>query len=223
MCMKFTPITNPSQEDWFDFWLEELKEAGYIKKVLDQNISGWRIYEGESIPYEESKILYEGSIRERTKIIKKKFILHRPVDYTPDRVIFWTKFAKDIFFTDVDEIVNGNIQYFLGQKTPDGDYISVVDVKSPFAGKHSSDVSFSIKKKWVWVKERIYVNQAVMYPSKPLKNVAKYLWPSTFTPKRFLLSDKLTKARAIPSKKGKPNWVPVSLVDFLQTRKASNN
>ena len=219
---QYDKLTNPTQEEWFDFWADEMIKAGYISKVLTQDIKGWRIYDGESIPYKETKVVYEGSIREKTKTVTKKFILHRPVDYTPDRVIFWTKASKDMFFTDIDDIGKGNIKYFLGQKLPNGEYLSVVDVKSPFGGKNSSDVSFSIKKKWVWVKEKVYVNQAVMYPIKPLKNTSKYLWPSTFTPNRFLYTDKLAVTknkpipwRTIPNKKGVPNWEVQSLIDFL--------
>lgn len=215
-------LDNPSQEDWFDFWTAELIEAGYILKVLDQNIKGWQMYDGETIEYEEAVTVYKGTDRERVKLVKKKYILHRPVKYTPDRVIFWTEKSKDIFFTDVNEIVNGDVRYFLGHKLPDGQYLSVLDVKSPFGGKNSSDVSFSIKKKWVWVKERIYVNQAVMYPIKPLKSVVKYLWPMTFTPNRFLYTDRLKPNKVnplclkkLPNKKGVPNWTPRTLKEFL--------
>jgi len=221
-------MTNPTQEEWFDEWAKELITAGYIEKVLTQDIKGWRIYDGEVIEYEEPKILFAGTPREKIKMVKKKYILHRPVDYTPDRVIFWTQKSKDLFFTDVKEIVNGDVMYFLGHKLPDR-YITVLDVKSPFGGKNSSDVSFSIKKKWVWEKERVYVNQAVMYPIKPLKSVVKYLWPSTFTPKRFLHTDRLkgtklnpTCLRTIPNKKGVPNWQVRTLEEFIEQNKASD-
>lgn len=218
----YSKLNNPSQEEWFDMWCAELIKTGYIDKVLTQDIKGWEIYPGEHMLYPETKIVGEGSIRERISTKTKKYILHRPVRYTPDRIIFWREEAKDVFFTDIPDIVKGNIKYFLGQEMPNGNYISVVDVKSPFGGKNSSDVSFSIKKKWVWVKEKVYVNQAVMYPIKPLKNTAKYLWPTTFTPKRFLYTDKLqvTKSkpipyRTIPNKKGIPNWEVRTLVDFI--------
>lgn len=221
-------LENPTQEEWFDMWCAELIEAGYIEKVLDQNIAGWRVYDGETIEYFEYKILFKGTPREKKKQIKKKYVLHRPVDYTPDRVIFWTSKAKDVFYTDLEDFTPLNVAYFLAQDAGPNT-ISVLDVKSPFGGKNSSDVSFSIKKKWVWAKERVYINQAVMHPIRPLKNVTKYLWATTFTPKRFLFTDKLSVTknkpipyRTIPNKKGVPNWEVRGLEDFLKLKSPNN-
>jgi len=222
---QLTVLTSPSQEDWFDFWADDLVKATFINKVLKQDIKGWEIYPGEKLEYEEPKILYEGTDRERVKMVKKSYTLHRPVHYTPDRVIFWNPKAEGIFFTDVEKIVLGEVKYFIAHKLPDGRFITVLDVKSPFGGMNSSDVSFSIKKKWVWVKERIYVNQAVMHPVKPLKNVNKYLWVMTFTPNRFLYTDKLSTRknkpvpyRTIPNKKGVPNWEVRTLAEFITAK-----
>jgi len=65
----------------------------------------------------------------------------------------------------------------------------------------------------------------MLSPVKPLKKDLAYLWATTFTPERFLYTDKLavnkTKTipfRTIPNKKGKPNWEVRSLAEFIKSK-----
>lgn len=213
-------LYNPTQEEWFDIWLQELIDLNYILEVKDQSITGWTLAEEVAIHYNYPKVLYKGTARERTRMTKKKFLLHKGATYTPDRVIIWHPKAEGIFFTDINKLKGSastvdNARYFLAHSSPIG-YFSPVDVKSPHRkGTTSGDVGFSIKKKWLWQKEQIYANQCVQYPNKPLKTTKMYLWPSTFTPQRFLWTDKLTKKRTIPAHKGVPLWEVRSLKDYL--------
>lgn len=222
-------LNNPTQEEWFDFWAEELIQAGYITKLYKQEIKGWELLPKIEIKYVEHKVLHEGTTREKLKTLNKSYVLHQSVSYTPDRVIIWDKKALNVFFTELDSIQHfGKPKcYFIAQWSTDiNAFITVLDVKSPFGKNNSSDVSFSIKKKLVWDKEHIYVNKSVNYPNKLLKNPeANYLWAATFTPERFYYTDRLAvnKAKPIPyrtqpNKKGVPLFKMRTLEEFLSTK-----
>ena len=60
-------LFNPTQEDWFDMWTEELLDAGYIDEVVSHpNVPTFQLFNGLSKPYD-----------------KKKNVILNPVAYTP--------------------------------------------------------------------------------------------------------------------------------------------
>lgn len=210
-------LTNPSQEELFDLWAAELIEAGFIKEVFPtEQIPEFKLFEGLYKIINVERTVFKGTDREEVRSSEKNICLLKPAVYTPDRAIIWDKSAENIFYSLFKNITSTKSlpTYFIAQEQGDR-IITLLDVKAPFSGKNSSDVSFSIKKKIVWEKYNLLVNQSVNYPIKKLKNLNRYLWCKTFTPLRYFWSDGLTKERSIN------NWNPITLSEFLKQQKGS--
>lgn len=208
-------ITNPTQEEIFDFWVEDMIEAGFIKRVYrNKEIKPFTIFEGFYKIHKTTRTLYKGTIREHQKTSEKEIAILEPTVYGPDRLIIWDEKAKDLFFTMYDNVDGRNDAYFIGYKNS-GELFSFLDVKSPFGGKNQSDIAFSLKRKWLFEKMGMIVNKCVCYPNKKKANgeykAAKpYLFMRTFTPSRWFWTDKLTKRRTIS------NWDAITLEEFIK-------
>jgi len=160
------------------------------------------------------KVIYKGTKREQVKTTVETKPFMSEVTYTPDRTIIWNSKAKNIFYTDLDEYLVGKVHkapILLADLNSKLEMVSYVDVKAPpgYGNRHGSDVSFSIKSKWIWESYSAYINKVYNFPNKKVANIQPYLWLKTFTPKRYLYSDKLVKLRTIK------NWVPKTLEQFL--------
>lgn len=195
-------------EGYFEWWLNELKENGYVKK-----------YSRESFTFDIYKPL---KVNKYTKFYKTKKPLLEEVNllqkltYTEDYTIEWDMSAYKIFFEFYGDDIVYNAK-FLAMK-PDGDFvypISFVDVKPPakaarFTGSLTSSATFPIIQKILANDMGIYVNKIIPIPmSGSGKGVA--LFNNTFTPRRYLFSDGMTKVR-------KQNYKVVMLQEFLKQR-----
>jgi len=212
----FEKLTNPSMEDWFDIWTEEPLIAGFIHKV-NKNLDAVELYPKEEVNTTIEKVLYKGTKRERTEKRTKTKELFSSITYRPDREIIWNAKAKDIFFTDAKEVDWFNLRtFFVGYKLPDGRYSSTIDVKAPATFKgNASDTSFSIKRRIIYSRWRLYINKCMIMPARKFKNnsaLKKYLFSATFTPARFFMTDKLTKRRSISY------WEPRTFNEFISTK-----
>lgn len=202
----------PTQEELFDLWCEEAIEAGYIVYV-DKLPKPLELTPEVAYTWSTERIVYKGTSREDNRVDQHKRVLFNNMTYRPDRIIYWTFKAKNILFRGIEEWKKPGDEFFYGHFDFDQNYWwSAVDVKSPFPGKNCSDATFDVKKKIVWDKFRIYINKSVNYPVKekkrkrPRKNFKGFLWPMTWTPKRYIYSDKLTLKRKIT------NW-KIRLID----------
>ena len=155
------------EEIYFLWWLDELKEAGFIHKYY---------YEPRSY------ILSEKEMRKTVKQLKtKEKIEERELlkkhEYTPDFVIIWSVSADLPFLTlleSMDLFSQGGI-YCQRQGV---DFQSFIDVKGTF-NQRRGDQEFSLNRKWMYQRYKIFVNKVV--PSK--------LFERTFTPDRYLYTD----------------------------------
>lgn len=196
-------------ERYFEWWLDELVKAGYIKSYN-------RSLSYELVPKAYMPILKEKpTVKEPDRLIlEAQYFLH-PVGYTPDYDIYWEQKAIGIFVVDIDElnISKKETTYFLGQKTELGLY-SCTDVKPIFfRAQNSSSITFPIKKKIMWDKYKIYVNKVIPIGKEEL-------FCKTFTPDRYLYQDKVpNKKRTLGRKykKGKwqSGWVPITIKEHL--------
>lgn len=209
---KFDRLTNPTQEELFDLWAHEALEAGILTHVNWTPEQGL-VFDGVQHIEEIPKVIYKGTKRERVKIVKKKTTLFTPIVYGPDRIIYWNADFLGVLFDTVDDWRTKDTCYFKANfdKIRGGIYYSVLDVKSPFGGKNSSDVSFAVKRAWIWERYKIFVNKVKLYPIKK-RATGKYLWTSTFTPARYFWTDGLTKHRTIS------NWKPKRIETFLDNK-----
>jgi len=201
-------LHNPTQEEWFDIWAQELIDAGYIDEVVTHpNVPTFELFPGLSKPFD-----------------KKKNVIMNPVAYTMDRIIRWNVKAMGIFCTPFDgDPRDWNSCYFKPQYHGSEDYYySLVEVKGPTGNQKAYGQDFKFTQKWLWANTQQFVQKVMLAPVKPLKNSLPYLWATTFTPERFLYTDKLSTNknkpipyRTIPNKKGIPNWEVRSLKEFL--------
>jgi hypothetical protein len=210
-------LDNPTQEEWFDMWVEELIVAGYIDEVVrPPDVPTFELFSGLSKPYD-----------------KKKNVILSPVAYTPDRIIKWNSKAGGIFYTPFDgDNEDWDSCYFTPQYHTEpvapsdfivnkGFYFSIIDVKGPTGSQKAYGSDFKFTQKWLWANTQQYVQKIMLAPAITKQNPKNYLWAMTFTPKRFLFSDKLSTNknkpipyRTIPNKKGVPHWEVRSLEEF---------
>lgn len=219
--MQMQVLDNTTQEEWFDMWCEELIEAGYIDEVVTHpDVPTFELFPGFSKPYG-----------------KKKNVIMNNVIYTPDRIIKWNCKAAGIFYTPFDgDNKDWDSSYFKPQYNPDsslpsaykpgeGFYYSLVEVKGPTGNQKAYGQDFKFTQKWLWVNTQQYVQKVMLAPAKVIKNPYQYLWAMTFTPNRFLYTDKLATNknkpipyRTIPNKNGVPKWKVRTLEEFIKSK-----
>lgn len=206
-------LDNPTQEDWFDIYADELIALGYIDEVVRHpDVPTFELFPGLYKPYG-----------------KKKNVIMNPVSYTPDRIIKWNMKSLNIFFTPFDaENSLWDSSYFKATLEPVKNfYYSIIEVKGPTGNQKAYNQDFKFTQRWLWANTNQFVQKVMLSPVKPLKKDLQYLWASTFTPNRYLYTDKLATNknkpipyRTIPNKKGKPNWEVRSLQEFLNKKEA---
>jgi hypothetical protein len=185
-------LNNVTQEQWFDFWVQEaIKEGFIIDYVPEKDIPPFELFDGLSFDYTEDKILNPGTHKERKKRVFKKEILLYPMSYRPDGVIIWNPKVKDILFNDLFE--KGDA-YFKAQFTSDL-WVTILDVKAPTGVNRAADLPFSFTRKFMWEKLKLYVNKVMIIP--PGTGHKGYLFRDVWTPARYFMTDKLTKERSI--------------------------
>jgi hypothetical protein len=165
------------------------------------------------------KVIYKGTKREQVKTTTKNFTLLNGSTYKPDFKIWWTEKSRGIFFIHISSTrkIIDHEAYFISdiekcQETKKYYEVSYVDVKSPFRGKNQSDVSFSLNRKIVMEKYGIFINKSINYPTKKMKNPKSYLWVDTFTPRRYLFTNKQLGLRSIR------NWIVRTLTEFIKLK-----
>lgn len=207
--MQMEKLDGLTQEDWFDMWAEELIKAGYIDEVVTHpDVPTFELFPGYSKPYG-----------------KKKNVIMNKVVYTPDRIIKWNMKAEDIFFTSFDgNNKDWDSSYFKASRNGFYHY-SLVEIKGPTGNQKAYGQDFKFTQKWLWANTQQYVQKVMLAPVKMLKNPYQYLWAETFTPQRFLYTDKLMANknkpipyRTIPNKNGVPKWSIRSLEEFIQQK-----
>lgn len=158
-----------SEEEYFMcLYLEELKKRG---------LADYR-YQSRSF------LLFEGS-KYKMKF-KKGSIIPRDVSYTADFVIAWNEKLKNILFAEPG--TTDSKCHFVAELKND-QYFSIIDVKGSFAGKHnSSAITFPLKQKWMLQMHNIYVEKII--PIYTVKGKSKGLFVDTFTPVKYLLTEK---------------------------------
>lgn len=164
------------EEMYFSWYLEELKKTGYIEK--------WARFEDVEESYELTDGLVHKYIK-RMKRVEDKMLdqtILAPSIYTPDFKIWWTHKALRVFVTDI------NIHWESKITTPFicQDRVSVIETKGNFDHKNMTRLANN-NIKFVYEKFGVYINM-VKVPD---------IFNKTFTPNRYLLTDRTMKARKI--------------------------
>jgi len=177
------PYTN--EEIWFEWYLQELKTEGLII----------RFFRPEPI-----QILSAAVLTVKSKKSSKVETLLQPLTYAPDFYVEW-----DTEHSNIDKFVkvlgkpmdknHKNIPFY-GNLTESGVF-SLIEIKPNFnSSRAHSNTSFPIKQKFIYNLYQILVQKIVLFPNGKAK-AKKELFPLTFTPQRFLFTDKNLTKRTI--------------------------
>lgn len=171
------------QEMYFIWWLEDLKKKGYIKNYKRSKTYGL---------FEKEFYRFKGG-----KIDKLKLLL-QDHEYTPDFVILWNDSAENLFFCYHHKVTLSNCHFIVVNQHP----VSIIEIKGVLNQRHDKTGSlakFSVNRKWMFQNRNIYVE---------LIEIQK-LFIQTFTPSRYLITDKGLQKRKI-------NWKVRNISEFIR-------
>jgi len=167
-----------THEDYFEWWLEEAKEAGFVK--------GWKrantvtLAPAASIPF--TKYM-------KTKTTEVEKHLYHSLEYTPDyRVVFSLDTAEGILCSNLFEQNSKDKPAFFLSMRDNFQEVSYVDVKPDRFSRQASpsSVTFPIMQKLMWYVHNTYVQKVVLYPATNTQGKNKTLFTQTWTPKKLL-------------------------------------
>jgi hypothetical protein len=157
------------EERHFSWYLEELVKLGVIS-TFTNDIPPF-------ILNKEYSVNVNIPMKRVPDKIKKKTFIKQHV-YTPDFVIFWDN--KVIMYKKLTDV-------FTFQQADNGLLYSYIEVKPMFDQNNMTRLFTSRTQPWVWDKYNKYV-QLVKVPR---------IFKKTFTPERYLKTDKTGKPRSI--------------------------
>jgi hypothetical protein len=204
--------TNPStdgheldspEEQHFLWWIEELQEAGFIRSW--RKASTYALTEPLAVRYTKPRASKATGKPLPPKIAEKR--LRTGLSYTPDFQIEWSLRAYGLFCFELgDHIFASEPQHHFVLNYIAGSPISVVEVKPKIAGRnamnHSRFLAARMNAEILFHRHGIFANLVEIGP------MPKSLFDRTFTPRRFLLTDKTEKPRTI-------HFEPRTLASFV--------
>lgn len=193
----YTGVKFDSDEEVFvAMWLEELKEAGYVKS-WDKTLEPIELTPGFKLIYDKTTIL-----KTKTKTERKEHVLLRPSEYTPDFKVYWTLNGWLTFNSGIYSDVDIKKTFFTRGGVAHPTYIEV----KPSFDQNNMERLFRNNQKFVWYKHQIFVNLV-----EPVS-----LFKKTFLP---LQAAPYFKYKRPTKTKNKGDWkfdfVPKTLKEFL--------
>lgn len=166
-----------SDEEWYFTWyMEELLNAGIIIK--------YKYHPGSKELSPQRNFKMEKVLKTKTNIIERELIAAH--EYTPDFVLHWNNQFRHIFFDEMFTIFKDANAPFIATVGNNNLCYTPVEIKAAF-DRNNMTRAFRINQKWILDKFNIYVDEIV--PEK--------LFKKTFTPRRYLGTDKTNKPRKI--------------------------
>ena len=174
-----------TKPDGFDSY-EELYMSWYLKELIEKNYVLEYRYQPYTITLSEAKKHKELKPL-KTKFREDEHTFLQPHSYTPDFEILWSHKAIGVFckLLSKEAVYSHRKSFFWAQNrlsTP----VSVIDVK-PIFDMQNMTRQFIINQKWLYDKKELYCQ----------KVIPEHLFKKTFTPKRYMITDKSGKARTI--------------------------
>lgn len=203
-------------EMYFEWYLEELKQYGYVE-YYDREPELIEV-----LPPFDHKREKHFKVKENTT---EEFNMLQSVTYTYDYRIAWTEKAKYIF----TEVYDPSGHFRFGMPTfvshwikLHGDYkmVSYIDVKphisaAQFGGNVSSYYTFPFIQKFLMRTRGLFINKATPI-NQGKHGVSTCLFAKTFTPNRFLFTDAGQQLRKI-------RFVKRSISAYTDSQKAIIN
>jgi len=186
-------------ETYFEWYINELKEAGFIKFV-----------KREPFPILVNDVVEKKRYDFSTKTPRiENYKLFQRNTYTCDWFIIWEKHAHEIFYNLLDDTPTRIYCPFYAIIDKKGEHISFVDVKPPAGamifGNNTTGYTFPILQKIIYTVYGIYVNKSIPIPLMKKGTVKSgnksALFLTTFVPKRYLLTDGGMQGREIKYRK----------------------
>ena len=180
------------EEEYFYWWLDELIERNIV--------AAFKYQPKPFILSDPVSISYQKQLKTKVKTVDISFLQDHT--YQADFLFYWNPEYHGRIFIGYEDLLDCHINKyplianFSNQKKC---YYSVVDVKGTY-NQNDAWRRFSIEQKWVFQKYGIYVQKIITHPQvtkegKMIPTTA--LFPNTFVPKRFLLTDKSEAKRKI--------------------------
>lgn len=183
-------------EQYFVWWVNELKENGFIQLIRREPFSI------EYTPPKKSTMI----VYEKKKVYRKNVPLLNRATYKFDYLIVWDISAKEFFYNLLDEQHPARtVCPFFAQIDEQGNHVSYIDVKPPSGGKmysnNTTSYTFPIIQKVLWHFYEIWINKAIPIPMVSKGEIKsgnnQSLFTTTFVPKRYMLTDGGNAARKI--------------------------
>ena len=165
------------EELYFSWWLEQLKAGKYINH-WEKNETSFNLFGGLVHSYIKPMKKVDDKILTQT-------ILH-PSSYNPDFTIYWEPKAIGIFVSKMHSTKGKITTPFL---CSDDELISIIETKADFDRNNMTRLAVN-NIKFVYEKYKVYINM-VKLPS---------LFNKTFTPDRYLMTDRTFKPRKLKYK-----------------------
>ena len=160
----------------FYWWLEELKENGYVSDILLQP---------DPFPMSDRvSMLFTKHLKTKTQV--KPFTVMREHVYTTDFLFVFTDKAKKIFHVSFDEKSSDHTKEELSNLKTTNNGVCLIEVKPSFDQNNMTRLAV-LNQKWVMEKHGKFIN--IVIPEK--------LFEKTFTPTRYLFCDKSKQTRKI--------------------------
>jgi len=175
-----------NEEMYMDWWLQELKELGFIKEITHQP-KAYQLSDQLNSEYFEPYKKKAGG-----KVASEEMLPGHI--YTPDVKVIWHPRAIGLFTlglkSDVRKKKSRSFQTIISQlDETTGEFYSIIEVKPSFDQNNMTRLA-KINIKWVWDKHGDFVN--IIIPEKH--------FDKSFTPKKYLFTNKSNKPRKIKYK-----------------------
>ena len=173
-----TDIVFDSDEERYFYW--------YLQELQKRKIVTYLKYHPKPFLLSE-RVSHECLEEKKTKTKHVDRFLMHPHSYQADFLIYWDPGYEGRLFMRLDGWLDLNYP-FIANTNKLKEPFSVIDVKGSFAGRHNnSAVTFPLDQKWTYSKYKIYVQ----------KIIPKDIFSHTFTPNKYLTTNKSGKARKI--------------------------
>lgn len=186
-------------ETYFEWYINELKEAGYIKLVKREPFP---ILVSEAVDHKRYDFSTKTNRIENYKLFQRN-------TYMCDWIIIWEKHAHELFYNLLNNDPIRIFCPFYAMIDAKGEHVSFFDVKPPAGamifGHNTTGYTFPILQKIIYTIYGIYVNKAIPIPLMKKGTVKsgnkQALFITTFIPKRYLLTDGGMQGRDIKYRK----------------------
>lgn len=186
-------------ETYFEWWLDDMKAAGYVIH--------WDRESEEFLLFPQFRMFRMNYFKTKEPE-KEVYNLLQKDSYTYDYRVVWAPKAQHIFCNHSEWMDHNDPPVLIYEKTffhasysmEFNNHVSIIDIKPPSKaaqyGNLNSFATFPTKQKLLLWLHHVYVNKVIPIPMSG-SGQTMALFPNTFTPRRYMLTDGGTQSRNI--------------------------